>query len=110
MRVMRAFALLLTLAVTATLASHSLAVTVRGMASCSGWVNRGSGDLAVIRQVWLIGYLSGRAAATDKDILNGTQDAELFVWMDNFCRLNPGKDVEDGAVELATELIRQKRL
>ena len=112
MRLMLALVSLLTLAATsASLSGHALAaVTVRGMSSCSGWANRGSGDLAVIRQVWLLGYLSGRAAATDKDILKGTENAELFLWMDNYCRENPLKDVEDGAVELAAVLIRQKGL
>ena len=97
--------------VLATVSSDSFAVVnVRGMSSCGGWLNRGTSELALMRQAWVIGYLSGRAAATDKDFLTGTDDATIFLWLDNFCRMNPNKDVEDGAAALAAELIWQKRL
>ena len=99
------------LLVIATVSSQSLAVVnVRGMSACGGWLNRGNGELAQMRQAWVIGYLSGRAAATDKDLLSGTDDATIFLWLDNFCRANPNKDVEDGAAALAGELIWQKGL
>jgi len=99
------------LLVIATVSSQSLAVVnVRGMSSCGGWLTRGTGELAQMRQAWVIGYLSGRAAATDKDFLTGIDDATIFLWLDNFCRANPNKDVEDGAAALAAELIWQKGL
>jgi hypothetical protein len=95
----------------AAVSSHSFAVVnVRGMSSCSGWLTRGTAEIALWRQAWVIGYLSGRAAATDKDFLTGTDDATIFLWLDNFCRQNPNKDVEDGAAALAAELIWQKGL
>jgi hypothetical protein len=54
---------------------------------------------------WLLGYLSGIAAAKNIDLLQGAERKSLFLWMDNYCQKNPLKRISDGAHDLASELI-----
>jgi hypothetical protein len=65
---------------------------------------------AMTNEAWLMGYLSGRASALNKDFLKGTDNESIYVWIDNYCRDNPTKDVDDAAKELVKELIQQKGL
>ena len=84
------------------------AVTIKGAQSCGVWVqDREAKNIAV--QAWLIGYLSGVAVATQQDFLHGKDLPSLSLWVDNFCRANPLKDVEDAASVLGKELMKQKR-
>ena len=59
---------------------------------------------------WLLGNLSGMNAilANDKikyDPLGKLNSAEqAFLWMDNYCRVNPLRTVSEGALELYIEL------
>ncbi len=55
-----------------------------------------------------MGYLSGinlMVADKNKDPLDKINSAEqIFVWMDNYCRANPLKNVREGAQDLFIEL------
>lgn len=101
----------LTLAMMALLlAAHAAqALTIRGARSCGDWVQGRTADRNTHAEAWLVGYLSGRAAASGVDILKGTDNPSLFLWMDNFCRAQPLKDIEDGASDLVPELARKAR-
>lgn len=101
----------LTLAMIALLlTAHSAsALTIRGARSCGDWVQGRTADRNTHAEAWLVGYLSGRAAASGVDLLKGTDNPSLFLWMDNFCRAQPLKDIEDGASELVPELARKAR-
>jgi hypothetical protein len=96
----------------ATAVPPAQAVIVRGMPSCGTWVQtRQAGDMASIgNRLWLIGFLSGVAAGTQKDLLKTTDNDSITLWMDNYCRANPLNDLEDGAETLAKELMKRKGL
>ncbi len=93
-----------------SLTAHSAsALTIRGARSCGDWVQGRTADRNTHAEAWLVGYLSGRAVASGVDLLKGTDNPSLFLWMDNFCRAQPLKDIEDGASELVPELTRKAR-
>lgn len=86
------------------------AVTIRGVPSCGDWVeNRALNNvLGVANEFWLLGYLSGLAVGSNRDFIKGTDNPSLFLWVDNFCRASPLKDVADAGSQLLRELTRQK--
>ena len=60
-----------------------------------------------------MGYLSGIALALDKDFWgqpgsNALDSASVYLWMDNYCRANPLKDIADGGELLFQERTRGK--
>ena len=86
------------------------AQTYRGAPSCGSWISE---KVVVIRagnERWLVGFLSGLAAVSNKDFIKGTDNESIFLWVDNYCQANPLKDVFDAGIMLATELIKQKKL
>jgi hypothetical protein len=101
------FGVVLAFAITQT--TH--AITVRGLRSCGIWVEEESKDSPgrMGNQTWLIGYISGLAIGTGKDVLKGTENTSLFLWMTNYCRANPLKDIGDGGAELYFELLKKQK-
>lgn len=93
-------------------ASTASAVEIRGMPSCGEWVSdRAKGGLDfTASQFWLLGYMSGLVFATSTDALKGTDSSSIYLWMDNYCRANPLKKVNDGVQDLFFELKKQKGL
>lgn len=88
------------------------AVEMRGMISCGRWINDKKNDelSRITAERWIIGYLSGLAAGTEKNILEGTDNDSIILWIDNYCSANPLKDIGHGSNEIFFELARQKRL
>ncbi|MDM0103750.1 hypothetical protein QTH97_02310 [Variovorax sp. J22R24] len=88
------------------------AVEARGMRSCGTWTKERAvqGVDHFVSEAWLLGYLSGMAFVSSKNILKGTDNDSLYLWMDNYCKANPLKDEADGANDLYFELVRQKRM
>lgn len=106
---MRRTGLVLAAALLAT-ASVCDAAEVRGVRPCETWIeDRANGNAgAVLGETWVIGYLSGLAAATAQDILPGTDNRSIYAWLAQYCREHPGDDLADGAETLYWELLRQK--
>lgn len=74
--------------------------------SCGNWfADRRSPDAAPGNTAWIAGYLTG---AGGKDVMRGLDRQALELRMDDYCRRNPGSDIESGAGELLREL-RQRR-
>ncbi|MBP0624006.1 hypothetical protein [Cupriavidus consociatus] len=86
------------------------AITVVGTPSCGTWVaERAKNDWLNVKNIaWLVGYLTGMAVATDVDALKNTDNESLYLWMDNWCRGNPLKNVSEGGVELFKELAKRR--
>ena len=87
--------------------SAATGVVLRGgSSSCGQWVQdrRADGKPEDSSRFWLMGYMSGLARGTDKDILKDTDSASIILWMENYCRANPLKSVADGADVLFNEL------
>lgn len=88
-------------------ASTASAIDVRGGSSCGQWVSdKGVSEHG--HKKWFLGYMSGIALGYKQDVLKGKDSASLFLWMDNYCRANPLKRVDEGGDELFIELIKQK--
>lgn len=84
-------------------------IEVRGIRSCGEWVNDKE-ILAFGNQTWLIGYLSGLAVGTKKQLLSGTDNQSIYLWVENYCRANPLRSLSDAGNALYFELVKQKNL
>jgi len=88
----------------------AFAVNVRGVPSCGKWVkDRQERDVLTTTALtnWLVGYLSGLAIGLDKEFFHkdrvAVDNESIFLWMDNYCRANPLKDVQEGGNQLMKE-------
>ena len=104
---------LLTIITFSFISINANAETVIGIISCGKWIkqkeiNRGSQLVAM--EEWLDGYLSGLAVGSNTDILKQTDFDSLHLWVNNYCRANPLRNVSDAGVELFNELKKQKGL
>lgn len=87
-------------------------VTVRGASSCGLWVkNRETNSLERSSDLaWVLGFLSGISMGSTVNVFKDIRDSEsLVLWMDNYCKANPLKDVAAGSVALVLELQKTKR-
>jgi hypothetical protein len=100
--------------VLATTGAHGQGVQMRGTASCGNWIEERARDdgsritKAFINEVWVIGYLSGMAAANNRNFwgrrdVNSLDNQSVFLWIDNYCRANPLKRMDDAADALFLE-------
>ena len=100
-------------------ASNAAPIDVRGSRSCRDWQEQARYAKSatemnkvplLISKNWFLGYLSGRAEESGKNLLKGTDNDSIFLWLDNYCRANPGNALENAGAELMRELPQQKRL
>jgi hypothetical protein len=78
-------------------------VESRGGANCETWSKQRPRNAKVLES-WLLGYLSGLAQERDHDFPKGMDDAELFRWMDDYCRQNPRQTIALGGFKLMSKL------
>jgi hypothetical protein len=102
---------LMLLSVLFSSAATAAAIVVRGGSSCGQWVQERSADgkPGASNEFWLLGYMSGLAAASGTDALRDTDAAYIELWMDNYCKANPLKRVDDGGDDLFIELKKKTR-
>ncbi|RSZ47733.1 MULTISPECIES: hypothetical protein [unclassified Variovorax] len=107
---MKRLAITILIALFATPFAH--AVTIKAMASCGKWISdrEADGSVAITNAYWVMGFLSGQAVATGKEVLKGTDASSVMLWMDNYCRKNPLNDSGEAANTLFDELARRKGL
>ncbi len=89
--------------------THASAQTTFGGPDCGEWIKSPTHS----KRVWLAGYLSGlnmQHSLDEKkptDPLGKLSSAEqAFLWVDNYCKENPLKDVPSAGALLFFELIR----
>jgi hypothetical protein len=103
------------------LVASSMAAPVesRGTRSCRDWQEqtryaKSATEMnkvpLLISKNWFLGYLSGRAEESGKNFLKGTDSDSIYLWLDNYCRANPDKDLDNAGAALMRELMQQKRL
>jgi hypothetical protein len=92
--------------------SSVAAIEVRGASSCGAWVSsRQANNLAArSNELWMVAYLSGLSSGLGKDGLRGTDNASIFLFVDNYCRNNPLKDIDDAAHAVFRELLAKNKL
>jgi hypothetical protein len=83
------------------------AAIVLGTPSCGYWIQdrQPGGRPSYFNSMWLVGYLSGAAVHSGKDILRGTDNESIEVRMDNYCKANSLKNIAHGAEALFDELV-----
>lgn len=104
---MKAAVLVVVVALCAPWAEPASAVAAMGTRSCAQWADARSQPGSAERfsaEAWLVGFLSGMAAALDRDILAGITQQTLTSWMDNYCRQNPRSNTGEGSFQLVNEL------
>jgi hypothetical protein len=93
------------------------ATEVKGARSCSKWIEekriaKSAKELnkipVLITRSWFLGYLSGRADASGRNFLKGTDSDSIFLWLDNYCQANPQADLDKAGIDLAGELMQLK--
>ena len=78
-----------------------------GRADCGEWVkSQTTGTQKQSDRAWLLGFLSG---LNQDDFYEDALDkvssaAQIFLWMDNYCKNNPLEQVSKGAYKLFAEL------
>lgn len=93
--------------------TNTSAGTTIGNHDCGQWFNPQRREIA---RWWLLGYLSGLNGMYQMNVKREVDDplAELgsadqaYLWMDNYCKANPLKNVNNGAVFLFVELLQKK--
>ncbi|MBV7541991.1 hypothetical protein [Acidovorax sp. sic0104] len=96
---------LATLAAMICLAQPAWAFTTFGDIDCGTWVQNPSPQNAV----WLSGYMSGIAAMYEivhgeDPLKNVSSNAQMVLWMNEYCRKNPLNKVSKGGASLFAEL------
>ena len=82
-----------------------------GRADCGEWVkSQTTGTQKQRDRAWLLGFLSG---LNQDDFYENALDkvssaAQIFLWMDNYCKNNPLEKVTKGAFRLFGELLFKK--
>lgn len=85
-------------------------VIARGY-SCGQWVSSRADRTNQVKppgESWITGYLSGAARESGEDLLKGTDNESLFLWVDNYCRANPLHHLSEAAFRLSVELVKRK--
>jgi len=93
-------------------ASNAEAYQIRGVTSCGTWVKETQQDgwPIIATRSWLVGYLSGKVSESGRDVLRGTDSASFFLWVDNYCKANPLKDIDHAGDALLSELSKKRGL
>lgn len=88
--------------------------TTVGAVDCGEWIARkGDSNGSNIpnhfsetrANAWLVGFMTGlNFSEREGDPLKKASAAQIFLWMDNFCKANPLKTVVDGGQILMMEL------
>lgn len=90
-------------------ADRGVNVKYMGETSCGAWRHDLRHDdirkAAVLN--WVLGFLSGRAMDSGRDVLAMTDQASISAWLDNYCRANPLESVVTASFELERELDRR---
>ena len=97
--------IILVLAVMTFTPVHAQIVTM-GASSCGQWVavsKENSAEMLNVRN-WLVGYMSGIAIGSGRNILNGVEPESIYLWMDNYCRENPSSNTAAGGTEYYFQL------
>ena len=95
---------LILIAGTISPASQGYTIFGAGTLSCDKWIEERSQNsgLSFGMETWILGFLTGAGwqGANPQDVDNSA----LYVWVDNFCRENPLKNITSASAALTIEL------
>lgn len=91
--------------------AYASTLTTMGAASCGEWEearhSKDSPSASALYEAWLVGDLNGLAVATQVDFLKDTNIQSYFLWVDNYCKSYPLKDLSLAGFRLSLELAAQ---
>jgi hypothetical protein len=108
---------LLTIIFLSCITTNANAIKMKGgVVGCGKWIayrenktpDMSDESLGRLYTAWILGFLSGSAVQTNKDILKNTDNESLYLWIDNYCRANPLKFIPDASDALFEELKKQE--
>lgn len=82
-----------------------------GDATCAGWRNAPRDFNSIQKSVllnWVLGFLSGRAAERNDDILARVEVSSIAAWLDDYCAANPLDYLVTASFELEKALTRRR--
>lgn len=86
---MRAFALLVLLAVVLPGPAEAFNLIGQGTQSCGTWTATRRAGKAFGFEQWVLGFLSGVGWIGPDDPMLGTDAEGVWAWIDNYCRAHP---------------------
>jgi hypothetical protein len=102
------FALLL-ITVAAQATADSVQMLGAGNVTCKEWKSLRENNEYFSAGNWMLGFLSGTAWDSGRNILSGQQQKKLFVFVDNYCIASQKETISDAAVALAYHLLGTNR-
>ncbi|HBE91221.1 MAG TPA: hypothetical protein DDW55_01355 [Gammaproteobacteria bacterium] len=99
--------LLFLLAAQAT--ADSVQMLGAGNVTCKEWKSQRETNEYFSAGNWILGFLSGTAWDSGRNILPGQQPKKLFVFVDNYCIASEKETISDAAVALAYHLLDNNR-
>lgn len=75
-----------------------------GAQSCGTWLAQQNEAIHQGRRLWVLGYLSGVNSMSSIDFLKGYEVNGIAAAIDNYCRQNPLKGIDDAANDVALQM------
>ena len=76
-----------------------------GTVTCKEWTSQRDTNEYFSAGNWVLGFLSGTAWDSGRNILSGQDTKKLFVFIDRYCIASPKETISDAAVALAYHLL-----
>lgn len=85
------------------------ATQIRGFVSCEAWVREKEPSRVTYNKGWLLGFLSGMAVQSDREVFAGTGNESIFLWTDHYCQSNPRSSLGDAGSAFFAEQAKKNR-
>jgi hypothetical protein len=95
-------------------ATNPVMIVGNGTRSCAEWTsnrNDPAGVTTIAMEAWIGGFITAfnsYGAGRSGDVLNGMTSDAVWIWMDNYCRVNPQDQLAVAAVAFVKELSARK--
>jgi hypothetical protein len=103
------FTTLLLVAIAIPAHADSVQMLGAGNVTCKEWKSLRENNEYFSAGNWMLGFLSGTAWDSGRNILSGQQPKKLFVFVDNYCIASQKETISDAAVALAYHLLGTNR-
>ena len=83
----------------------------RGAQSCGAFLDDWKKGQMLGYSAWIAGYITAfnRLEPNTYNIAHQDTQGSLLLWMENYCRQNPLKDLDDGMTQLTLELYPRRQ-
>ena len=99
------FSALILLAVISPANADNIQMLGAGNVTCREWKSLRESNDYFSAGNWMLGFLSGTAWDSGRNILSGQEPKKLFIFVDNYCMASNKETISDAAVALAYHLL-----